>query len=216
MSKKPIGLVEPVDEPVEPVSIAKPPAFNLDQFKSKRSPNIAGVATLLTALACHKISEANDFVRLHPDDVNYWSAELCFVSVPIKGQKKDLVHLIVEELAMQYLPSNRIKRHRLALASKPFDVFFLCHVPTQNLDNSFNETALQACELARAHWVQATSRKGEGVDQYKIDYAPEAFIDPNWPTQPLDELIGVTFTGRTIATENDPGLLRLIGAKQAI
>ena len=38
--------------------------------------------------------------------------------------------------------SKKIKRQRLALASKPHDVFFLCIVPSQNLDNSWNATAL--------------------------------------------------------------------------
>ena len=174
MEKPKLELVEPepaiAGAPAEAVSIAKPGTFNLDQFKSKSPPTIAGVATLPTALPHHNIAQANDWTRLHPDEVNYWSAELCFVNVPIKGQKKDLVHLIVQELAVQYLPSNRIKQFRLALASKPNDVFFLCHVPTQNLDNSFNETAIQACELAKMQWVQATSRKGEGVDSYKIDF----------------------------------------------
>ena len=56
------------------------------------------MSTLLTALPHHNIAQANDWVRLHPDEENYWSAELCFVNVPIKGQKKDLVHLIDEEL----------------------------------------------------------------------------------------------------------------------
>jgi hypothetical protein len=224
MKKPKLGIVEPTpttaDNPAsaEATSIPKPGAFDLNQFKSKRQPTIAGVATLLTALPHHNIAQANDWTRLHPDEANYWSAELCFVNVPIKGQKKDLVHLIVQDIAVQYLPSNRIKQFRLALASKPNDVFFLCHVPTQNLDNSFNETALQACELAKTQWVQATSRKGEGVDSYKIDFARDrdAFAEPSWPKQSLDELIGVTFAGRTIASENDPGLLRLIGAKQVI
>jgi hypothetical protein len=97
-------------------------------------------------------------------------------------------------------------------------VFFLCHVPSQNLDNGFNETAAEACEVAKTRWVQATSRKSEGVDQYKVDFArdPDAFPEPQWPKQPLNELIGVTFMGRTITTENDPALLRLIGAKPVV
>jgi hypothetical protein len=41
---------------------------------------------------------------------------LGFVNVPIKGMKQDILHLINEELAMQYLPSARIKRFRLATA----------------------------------------------------------------------------------------------------
>lgn len=215
MPKKPkMELVQEINEP--PASIAKPEGSSLDRFKSKRSPTIAGVATLLTALPHMKIGEVNDWARLHPDEAKYWSDEFCFVVIPIKGQKNDLVHLIVEELAEQYLSGKRIQRYRLALASKPHDVFFLCHVPSRNLDNNYNATAREACELAKTKWVQATSRKGEGVDAYKIDFArdQDAFPEPNWPKQSLDDLINVTFKGRMIVDENDPSLLRLIGAKQ--
>ena len=84
-----------------PLKIEKPSEF-LEKFRSKRSPTIAGV-TLLTALPVLRIAEANDFVRLHPSEEDYWSPELCFVSVPIHGEKRDLLHLIDEEIAMQYL-----------------------------------------------------------------------------------------------------------------
>jgi hypothetical protein len=221
MSKKPeLAIDNTSAENPEPdkISVAKPSAFNLDKFKSKRSPNIAGVETVQGPLPHHRISEANDFVRLHPDVNAYWSSELCFVSVPIKSQKKDLLHMIDEDLAMMYLPSKKIQRFRLALAAKPYDVFFLCQVPTQNTDNSWNESNLRACERAKTQWVEATSRKGEGVDGYKIDPArdPNAFDPPNWPKRPLDDLIGITFTGRMIDSEEHPGLLRLIGGKQKL
>ena len=173
---------------------------------------------MLTALPVHSISEAKDYVRLHPDEDNYWSPEFCFVNVPIKGQKHETVHLIDEELAMRNLPSGKIRRFRLALATKPYDVFFLCEVPTQNLDNIWNETNLQACVHAKEFWTQAISRRDEGVDGYKIDFAKdkkEAFPEPNWPTQKLEELIFVTHAGRMIDREDHPGLLRLIGAKQS-
>jgi hypothetical protein len=169
----------------ESISIAKPTEGGLEKFRSKRSPSIPGVETLLTALPHHSISQANDFVRLHPDETKYWSPELCFVNVPIKGMKRDMLHLINEELAMQYLPSARIKRFRLALASKPLDEFFLCHVPTRNSDNSWNRSNMQACEQAKTYWIQATSRKEEGVEAYKIDFTRDvdAFPEPNWPKQ---------------------------------
>jgi len=213
------SIVPPADTDDAPMSIAKPGKFSLDKFKSKRSPTIAGVQTLLTALPVHSISEANDWVRLHPDEENYWSPELCFVNVPIKGQKRETLHLIDEELAMGNLPSGKIKRFRLALATKPYDVFFLCHVPTQNLDNTWNDTNLQACRPAKEFWTQATSRRDEGVDAYKIDLAKdkrEAFPEPNWPTQNLEELLCASFAGRIIDREDHPGLLRLIGAKQSM
>jgi hypothetical protein len=204
------------DKTSETMSIPKPTAFNIDKFKSKRAAAVAGVETLQGALPHHSLAQAKDFVRLHPDENNYWSPELCFVNVPIKGQKRDTLHLIDEELAMNYLPSARILRFRLALAAKPFDVFFLCHVPTRNEDNRWNESNLQACEQAKTHWTTASSRKEEGVEAYKVDVAkdPDAFPAVKWPTQSLTDLIGKTFAGRMIVDEHDPGLLRLIGAKQ--
>jgi hypothetical protein len=197
-------------------AIPKPHAFDLNKFRSKRSAAIANVETLQTALPIHKLSEAKDFVRLHPNEQEYWSPELCFVNVPIKGQKRETLHLIDEDLAMRYLPAARILRFRLALATKPHDAFFLCQVPTRNEDNPWNASNLQACEQAKTHWVMASSRKEEGVEAYKVDFArdQDAFPEPNWPTQSLNDLIGVTFAGRMIDREDHPGLLRLIGAKQ--
>jgi hypothetical protein len=211
------STLQQTDPPEAAFSIPKPSTFDLDKFKSKRAAAVASVETLQTALPHHSIAQAKDFVRLHSDEVDYWSPELCFVNVPIKGQKRDTLHLIEEELAMRFLPSARILRFRLALATKPNDIFFLCHVPTRNTDNGWNASNLQACEQAKTHWVLATSRKDEGVEAYKIDFAkdPDAFPEPNWPTQSLADLIGKTFAGLMIDSEDHPGLLRLIGARQS-
>jgi hypothetical protein len=203
----------------EPEAIAKPSGFSLDKFKSKRAAAAGNVEPLQGALPHHSISQAKDFVRLHPNEEEYWSPELCFVNVPIQGMKRDTLHLIDEDLALQYLSSGKILRHRLALATKPFDVFFLAHVPSQNLDNDWNRSNLQACEQAKSRWIQVTSRKAEGVEQYKTDYArnEDAFPQPTWPKQPLEALIDATFSaGRAIDNENHPALLRLIGARQDI
>jgi hypothetical protein len=204
------------DEASKP--IAKPPKFDLSKFKSKRAATIAAVETLQGAQPHHNIAAAKDFVHLHPDEENYWSAELCFVNVPIQGMKRDTLHLIDEDLATQYVPSGKILRFSLALASKPYDVFFLCHIPTQNMDNTWNTSNLDACEQAKRMWVQVTSRKQEGVENYKIDLAqdPDAFPDPKWPPQSLDELISTAFKDRMIDHEDHPALKRLIGAKQSV
>ena len=154
-------------------------------------------------------------MRLHPNQETHWSPELCFVSVPIKGMKRDTLHVIDEDVGTRYV-SGAILRFRLALASKPHDVFFLCHVPTQNLDNSWNFTNVTACETAMRSWVKATSRRAENVDGYLITHAEseKAFPPPKWPKQSLNELIKVTFAGRMIDSEDHPGLLRLRGAEQ--
>ena len=205
-----------IDPDEKATPIAKPGKFDINKFKSKRSATIAGVETLQTALPHHPLAQAGDFVRLHPDEENFWSSELCFVNVPIKGVKNGVIHLIEEDVAMRNLPSQKIQRFRLALATKPHDVFFLCHVPSQNLDNAWNATNLQGCEQAKTLWTELTSRKAEGVDGYKISFARnrEAFPEPTWPVQSLDTLIEVTFNGRMIDTDDNPGLLRLIGDVQ--
>jgi hypothetical protein len=199
------------------LTIPKPSGFDLNKFKSKRASTIANVDTLQTGLPVHSMSQAKDFARTHPDEA-YRSVELCFVNVPIKGAKRDSLHLIDEDLANRFLPGGKIKRFGLALASKPNDVFFLCIIPTQNLDNPWNRDNVAACEMAKTRWTMATSRGEEGIDGYEIKVArdPDAFPEVNWPKQSLNDLIGRAFAGRWIVSEDDPALLRLIGAKQAV
>jgi hypothetical protein len=218
---RPVDPTEPA-KPKEELSIAKPTAFNMDKFKSKSGPALSNVETLLPGLPVQRISDARDFVRLHPDEENYWSPELCFVAVPIKGQKKDTVHLITEEVAKKHNISDRITRMRLALAAKPHNSFFLCQVPTRNLDNKWNETSLDACIKAKQQWTLAVSRKSlddTPVEEgYQITFSHDAEFspEPNWPAQSLVEIIGTTFKGRDIEDDDHPGLLRLIGAKQKL
>ena len=68
----------------------------------------------------------------------------------------------------------------------------------------------------KTHWVQALSRKAEGVEGYEIKFAQDqdAFPEPKWPSRSLDELLEVTFKDANIDHDRHPGLLRLIGAKQ--
>jgi hypothetical protein len=196
--------------------IQKPGPFaKLDRFRVKQDPQTGAVGTLLTALPHYKISDANDFVRLHPDKENYWSPPWYFIAVPIKGQKRDILHLVTEDIAEGYLRGRRFIRMRLALASKPHDVFFLCHIPAENLDNSWNDSNLRACDLATEKWVWATSQKAMGVDKYKTEFADDkAFPLPKWTTQPLVDLIEVTFAGVMIDSEDHPSARRLRGVPQ--
>ena len=220
---KPAAEPKPKPEPLPGLggAIQKPSAFSLDGFRSKRSASIGGVATLPASLQIMRVSEAKDFIRLHPNEAAYWSDELCFVHVPTKGVRGgSLLHLILEDLACAYLPEGKIIRHRLALASKPDDDgFFLAEIPSTNLDNSWNASTLEGAEVGKTHWVQLTSLKNVGQERYKVDYAKhqDAFEEPTWLTQPLAELIGGAFSpNRAITLEDHPGLLRLIGARQQL
>jgi hypothetical protein len=218
MNKPTLRAVETDGKPTDDNAIPKPPGFDLERYRSKRAKTIDGVATLRGMLPVYKLAAAKDFVRLHPDEDRYWTPELCFVNVPTEGIKEGTLHLIDEDIAERFLPAASIQRYRLALASKPYDKFFLCMVPSQNLDNNWNSTALMACQQAKQKWTQAHSRKAENVDAYKINYArdPDAFPDIGWPSVSLGTLIETTFAGRLVNDENHPALRRLIGARQEI
>ena len=138
-----------INRSADAVAVSKPSGFDLNKFKSKRADAVAKVDTLQTGLPVSSMSQAKDFVRLHPDE-EYWSPELCFVMVPIKGAKRDSLHLIEEDLAMQFLPSGKIMRFRLALATKPLDVFFLCRIPTRNRTTRGTGTALRGANRQRS------------------------------------------------------------------
>jgi len=214
MASKKSKVEEKPKAEVIPLQIVKP--GRLDRFKSKKQPSIGGLETSPSVLGILKIGDVGDFVRLHPNEEEYWSDELCFVSVQIIGEKKDQLHLIDEEIAVRYLPSRKIRRFRLALATKPYDAHFLCQVPSINLDYTWNSTALKACLQAKTHWVQVSSRKEENVEGYKTDKAvdADAFPEPKWLSPSLEYLIELSFQGAIIETDDHPGLRRVIGAKQ--
>ena len=149
---------EPTVEP--PVSIEKPEGGGLSRFKTSK-PASGRVEKLLMALPHGKLSDVKDYVRLHPDEEGHWSEEYFFVTVPVQGQKDGVLHLIAADLAEQ-LPAGRTQRFRLALATKPYDVFFLCHVPSQNLDNEWNRSSLEACGQAKKSWVIAVKQEKRG------------------------------------------------------
>jgi hypothetical protein len=184
MAPRKLQAVEKTEAPEEngtPLTIAKPSGgFDLNKFKSKQSASIANIETLPTSLPVHNMAAAKDFVMVHWDEVNYWSDELCFVSVPIKGQKHNTLHLITEDLALQFLEAGEVLRFRLALATKPGDVFFLCEVPTQNLDNSWNVSNLDGCEQAKALWTKAVSRKAKVSKAIRLasPATPKVFLSP--------------------------------------
>ena len=204
----------------EPLSIEKPKGSGLARFKSTNLEPVK-VETLLTGLPHYAMSAAKDWVRLHPDEATYWSDEYCFVDVPIQGQKDNTLHLITADLARK-LPPGRVQKFRLALASKPNDVFFLAHVPSRNLDNEWNKTNLQACEQAKKLWTMVTSQREKGIEGYHIDSSAaekegkKPFPDPQWPKETLDELIEATFAGRMILSETDPAWVRLVGGAQKL
>jgi hypothetical protein len=202
--------------------IARPDATpDMSQFLSKRGSRAKEVETIQSGLPLLKIADAADLVRLHPDEDTYWSDPdfpYCFINIQNKGQKTETTYLIVEDLVPP-TKLGRVKRQRLALASKPHDTFFLCIVPFDSLDNAWNMTALRACQMAKTQWVEAASGRSQGKEEYLITPAisDNPFDEPQWPTASLDELVFAAFgPDRMIDSKEHPGYRRLVGAASSV
>ena len=107
------------------------------------------------------------------------------------------------------LPAVRaISRCRLALAAKPYDVFFLAEVPSQNLEeNLWNATNLQGCMQAKTSWVKLVSLKDENKRSTGScrRLTRTSLPEPHWPSQSLNKLITLTFEGRMITGAGPSG-----------
>lgn len=78
-------MTNPNEKPAEPAEPAITPIAKPDplaKFKSKRPINMSGVEALPEVLPHYPVPDAQDFVRLHPDEEAYWSGELCLVKCP--------------------------------------------------------------------------------------------------------------------------------------
>jgi hypothetical protein len=202
----------------EEPSIPKRKSSRLE--KCKPSTPAERAEKLLEPLSVMKLSDAGDFVRVHPAKISH---ELFYVMVPQPGRKDGVMHLISEELAIKLSRGRKnligkIKRFKLALAAKPYDVFFLAIVPTVNLDNEWNKSMLEAIELAKQGWREVISRYGENGEGYRPEppLGKDPYDEPRWPDADILDLIEAAFPDRIIDSEGHPAWKRIAGIPQKI
>jgi len=211
--------VKTVEAEVELTPIRKPSATSaLNKFKSKRAPGLPGTNSRPDVLDIRRIGELKDYVRVSPLE-HHWSEEFCFTAVPIDGQKDSIMHLITEELAEKYLPPKLVLRFQLALASGATKgSFFLCVVPSKNLNNGYNQSARDCCIEGKHRWVMASALKEKNQERYHVNYAEDEDFAPapDWESMPtVDELLLTKFAGLlSIDTPDHPALLRRRGKRQ--
>jgi hypothetical protein len=196
-------------------TIAKPSKFRLADFRTEQNPKETGIASTCPALPMMKLSGVKDFFILHPNDA-YWSHEVAIIPVPTKGSKEMTLHLILDPIVKKYSDKlqGRVSYCQIVLGAKPDNVFFLGLLPTRNPDNSFNASTHRAAAQAKSGiWTTVTSRKSEGHDDYFVGKAEnnDAFLETQWLTYSLDEIVEVTVGNKFIMTDDHPSLDRLLG-----
>jgi hypothetical protein len=75
--------------------------------------------------------------------------------------------------------------------------------------DDWSRSAAEAAKLAREHWVRVAANMSLGA--YDVFQAMGDIPKPDWPEQPLKDLLRVGFRDKLIETIDHPVLRRLRG-----
>jgi hypothetical protein len=170
------------------------------------SPGVAslsGTSEVLTHVPVRKPTRY-EFFRTHPDP------EMWFDTGIFEDKEEREVFFVTP--AMRNALLGEIKPVTLAVTITRQSVLSLwpLKLPTDEMSyNAWSETAREAAELAKTHWVRMSADMSLGG--YRIYKAEGQLSEPVWPDKSLNELLELAFRGRIVDSENHPVIRRLRG-----
>lgn len=197
---------------IEPSKTELPQTENLDPFadisKLRLSQNFSanlGVKKLIVTLPVRKPNKET-YIRTHPNPA-YW------LDTAVIELKEDNETYLVSPLLWPELEEEPTFAKKVLITTiNRQNVLFLWPVklPDSNgkLDE-WNRSALEAANLAKAHWVRVKSNRSLGA--YDVDQAIAEWGEPTWPETPFNEMLKIAFRDRFIDSFKHPVLRRLRG-----
>jgi hypothetical protein len=186
------------------MTISKSIFTNLDALRlSPESLSLAGTTEVLTHVPIRKPARP-EFVRINPDPA-------MTLATAIYDDKEERETFLVMP-AMQIELVGELKPVLLCQAINRQNVVFIWPVPLPDVTgkrNSWSESARDAAELAKTHWVRMAADMSLGA--YRVYRAEGALSEPVWPDRTLSELLEIAFTGRVIDRVDHPVIQRLRG-----
>lgn len=185
-------------------TIVKPKGFSLEEIRLRQDfDSMAGVRKVVTHIPVDK--PANDVffqVRSGAD----WCTQVWFLK--LKDNQTYIVHPSIVGAA-QGLPVPTILYTAI---TRNGDIFLLpVKLPrADGKSNPWNDSRMQAVELAKSRWIKMTSNTTLGA--YDIYEANGGIPEPEWPTDMiLEDLLNIAFKDRIIQNQDDPVLRKLRG-----
>lgn len=124
-------------------------------------------------------------------------------------EDKDNNVLYLVDPEFYYIFGNRLIFRTLFLAVNSQGVVFWWPVNTDNLENSWCSSALEAVQEARKGWIRIEANRGAGAYDY---YIPAGVIpEPVWPDEDPNTLLERAFTGRIIDRQDHPIIQHILG-----
>ena len=144
------------------------------------------------------------FVRVHPEEP--WRLKTAVIELKEERETYLVDPDLYPELSTEVVPQV------LFTAMNRQGVVFLWPVRLPGEDgrsNPWNESALEAAELAMKRWVRVAANMSLGA--YEVFEATAELSDPVWPDESFEHLVNVAFKDRFIRTLDHPVVRRLRG-----
>ncbi len=191
------GTPTPDSVPDKDLNPFDPARFRLTQdFASQ-----LGVKKLLITVPVRKPSR-EWWVQTHPDDA-YW------LETAVLELKEDReTYLVVPELWPALSTEASFVRKVLVLTMNRQKVPFLWPIRMPGEDgklDDWNHSALEAAQIARGRWVRVSADMSLGA--YAVAESTADLSAPEWPDEPMSELLRVAFK-RYLIEDQDHAVLR--------
>jgi len=189
MSKEP----EKSEDPFDPESL---------KIKSNFTDQI-GVKKVITKIPVCK-PDRQCFFRVHSDPTYRLETAL----VDFKEERE--IYLVEQSLCAE-LPTEVVPKvlyYAITRQNNPF----LWHIRLPNSDgklDAWNQSALDAAELAQKKWVRCSANMGAG--HYDVFEATGNLSEPEWPDLSFKEILKLAFKGRYINSLDHPVIQKLQG-----
>jgi hypothetical protein len=165
---------------------------------------LANVKKVLTVIPVRR-PNGNEYIRVHPGDD--WQLSPVAIIEDSKDRGIWLVHPELHE---------NVKREvsyyvtlRLAVNRDGVPFLWMLKLSRGGRPNSWNQSAMEAAEIAIDRWVRVQSDQDLG--QYVTTEAQGILSDPKWPDLSFGEILNLAFKDRIIRDYDHPLLRQLRG-----
>jgi hypothetical protein len=170
---------------------------------SPESLSGGGAREVLTQVPVRKPNR-HEFIRTHPD------LEMSLVTTVYTDKENRETFLVAPNMREALLGEARVVLIVTGITRQHVTILWPLSLPDETgRSNPWWESAREACELAKTNWVRLVPDMQLGT--YRIYKAEGELSEPKWSDKTLNDLLGIGFRGRIIASEDHLVVKRLRG-----
>lgn len=179
---------------------------NLDNLRLSPNNPAGAAKEILTHVPLAKPSR-QEFFRTHPDPDRHLTTAIIFDDEHFGRDAYLVLPAMRDELAGDVRVVHLVP---IITRQGVFKLWPLKLPADETRTNPWFDTARQAVELSKTHWVCVKPDLALGA--YRVLQAVGDIPDPVWPDRPINELLELAFRGRVIDSPDHPMVRRLLGA----